>query len=269
MMVVHHDGRIPMRTNTLRSLLDTDATAVCGWVSTDSAYLAEVLSHCGYDTVCVDFQHGMFGMERAIALVQAVGAGPAVPMVRVPSHDASVIGKLLDAGAYGIICPAVDTVADAEAFASACRYPPAGLRSYGPARALLYAGDDYAEHADATVLAWAMIESATALENLDAILAVPGIDGVYVGPNDLALSLGEQPGQLRPPPRTLAALRHVAEAARAAGRFAGAFSLDAAMAAELAGVGFHMVTPGSDVGIVRQAVAERIATVRGTAAAGA
>lgn len=254
-----------MRTNTLRTVMDSGGTAVCGWVSTDSAYLAEILSHSGYDTVCVDFQHGMFGMERAIALVHAVGAGPAIPMVRVPSHDAAVIGKLLDAGAYGIICPAVDTVADAQAFANACRYPPTGLRSYGPARALLYGGSDYPQHADATVLAWAMIESATALENLDAILAVPGIDGVYVGPNDLALSLGEQPGQLRPPPATLAALRRVAEAARAAGRYAGAFSLDAAMAAELAGIGYHMVTPGNDIGIVRQAVAERIATVRGAA----
>jgi 4-hydroxy-2-oxoheptanedioate aldolase len=248
-----------MRTNTLRTVMDSGGPAVCGWIAGDGVYLAEVLSHCGYDTVCVDVQHGMFGMERAIALVQAIGAGPAVPMARVTALDAAVIGKLLDAGAYGIICPAVDTAAQAEALVDACRYPPAGLRSFGPARALLYGGADYAQHADATVLAWAMIESATALENLDAILAVPGIDGVYVGPNDLALSLGEQPGRLRPPPATLAALRRVAEA----------FSLDAAMAAELAGIGYHLVTPGNDVGIVRQAVAERIAAVRGSATAGA
>lgn len=257
-----------MRPNPLRSVLAAGEVAVCGWVSADSPYLAEVLSYSGYDTVVVDLQHGMFGTDAAIGLLQAVSAGPAVPMARVPSLDPAVIGKLLDAGAYGIICPAVDSAAQAAALVQAVRYPPTGARSYGPSRGLLYGGPDYTDHADATVLAWAMVESAAALDDLEAILAVPGLDGVYVGPNDLALSLGEPPGQLQPPPRTSAALRHVAERARAAGLWAGAFSLDAAFGAELAGMGYQLVTPGSDVGILRSAAAARIATVRGGAAPG-
>jgi 4-hydroxy-2-oxoheptanedioate aldolase len=254
-----------VRSNTLREVLEAGRVAVCGWISSDSAYAAEVLSHAGYDTVTVDVQHGMFGVDRAVTLLQAVSAGPAMPMARVPSLDPPVIGKLLDAGAYGIICPAVDTAEQATAFVRAMRYPPTGERSYGPSRGLLYGGPDYSERADETVLAWAMVESATALQNLEAILAVPGLDGVYVGPNDLALSLGERPGSVRPPARTWAALVHIAERAAAAGVFAGVFTLDAAVGAELAALGYGLVTPGNDVAILRAAAADRVATVRGTA----
>lgn len=255
-----------MRTNQLTATLRSGTTAVSAWLSIDSPYLAEVLSHAGYDCVTVDLQHGMFGLDRAVTLLQAVSAGPAVPMARCPSHDPAVIGKLLDAGAYGIICPAVDTPEAAASFVAACRYPPVGTRSFGPSRGLLYGGADYVEHADNTILTWVMIESATALVNLDAILATPGLDGVYVGPNDLALSLGESPGQARPPERTAEALAHIARTARAAGRWAGVFSADAAVARQMAGLGYHLLTPGNDVGIIRQAAAERIAVARGRAA---
>ena len=237
--------------------------AVCGWASIDSPYLAEILSYSGYDTVTVDLQHGMFGLDRAISLLQAVSAGPATPMARCPSHDAATIGKLLDAGAYGIICPAVDTAAEAAAFVAACRYPPRGNRSFGPARGLLYGGPDYLEHADGTVLTWAMIESATALDNLDAILAVDGLDGVYVGPNDLALSLGELPGRTPLPEAVRQALSRVARAARSAGRYAGVFCAEPHAAREMVELGYQLVTPGNDAGIMRQAVAERIAVVSG------
>ncbi|HVU90861.1 MAG TPA: aldolase/citrate lyase family protein [Jatrophihabitans sp.] len=258
-----------MRTNTLRQTLDGGWTAIAAWLSVDSPYLAEVLSHCGYDTVTVDLQHGMFGLDRAISLLQAVSAGPSTPMARCPSLEPATIGKLLDAGAYGIICPAVDTPQQAAAFVAACRYPPTGVRSFGPARGLLYGGADYASRADDTVLTWAMIESATALANLEAIVRTPGLDGVYVGPNDLALSLGEVPGAAEPSPAVLAALGRVLEAARAAGRFAGLFCPDAALARRMAEAGYHLVTPGNDVGVLRAAAAERIATVRGAAAASA
>src|ERR1700737_1575156 len=129
-------------------MLGSATPAVTAWVSIDSPYLAEVLSYCGYDAVTIDLQHGMFGLDGAIALLQAVSAGPAVPMARCPSHDHSTIGKLLDAGAFGIVCPAIDSAVEAAAFVSACRYPPTGRRSFGPSRGLLYGGPDYVEHAD-------------------------------------------------------------------------------------------------------------------------
>lgn len=248
-----------MRPNRLTERLAGGDTAVCGWISIDSPYLAETLSHAGFHAVTVDLQHGMFGLDRAITLLQAVSAGPAVPLARCPSHDPATIGKLLDAGAYGIICPAVDTPEQAAGFVAACRYPPTGTRSFGPSRGLLYGGPDYVEHADRTILTWAMIESRTALANLNPILATAGLDGIYVGPNDLALSLGERPGQRVPPPRTLAALEQIAAAARAAGRFAGAFAADGAMARRLAELGFGLVTPGNDAGMLKQVAADRVA----------
>ena len=251
-----------MRTNQLREVLASGSPAVTAWTSIDSPYLAEVLSYCGYDAVTVDLQHGMFGLDRAVTLLQAVSAGPAVPMARCASHDPATIGKLLDAGAYGIICPSVDTGAEAVAFVHACRYPPTGGRSYGPSRGLLYGGADYAEQADTTILTWAMIESGEALDNLEPILATPGLDGVYVGPNDLALSLGERPGGSDMPARVVDALGRVAAAARAAGRWAGVFTLTSRAARQMVELGYHLVTPGNDVGVMRQAAAERIAVVR-------
>jgi 4-hydroxy-2-oxoheptanedioate aldolase len=252
-----------MRANRLRDVLTTGGSAVTGWVSVDSPYLAEVLSYCGYDAVTVDLQHGMFGLGRAVTLLQAVGAGPAVPLARCPSHDPATIGKLLDAGAYGIICPGVDDAAQAAAFVRACRYPPAGYRSFGPSRGLLYGGPDYLAHADATILTFAMVESARSLTNLESILATPGLDGIYVGPNDLALTLGEVPGAGHPSAQVLDALHRIAEATRAAGLWAGVFCADPPMARQMIDIGYQLVTPGTDVGILRAAVRQRIDATRG------
>lgn len=252
-----------VRTNRLRQTLERCEPAVSAWMSMDSTYLAEVLSYCGFDAVTVDLQHGMFGLDRAVALLQAVSAGPAVPMARCSSHDPATIGKLLDAGAYGIVCPSIETAAQAAAFVSACRYPPSGARSYGPSRGLMYGGADYFAHADATILTWAMIESADALENIDAIAATPGLDGVYVGPNDLALSLGESPGQPQAPPTVATALERIVQAAHNAGKWAGVFCADAYVAHQMIELGYRLVTPGNDVGIMREAASERVAISRG------
>ena len=256
-----------MRASTVRALLADGRTVVNGWLSADSAYAAEALSYAGFDAVTVDLQHGMFDLGSALSLVQAVSAGPAMPMARCPSLDPAVIGKLLDGGAYGIICPSVDTAEQASAFVAACRYPPTGRRSFGPSRGLLYGGRDYVDQADDTILAWAMVESVEALANLDAILATPGLDGVYVGPNDLALSLGLRPGTAAPPPEVDEALARILSAAQRAGVATGIFSATAAGAAEMAGRGWNLVTPGNDIAILKEAAAARVATVRGSAPA--
>lgn len=254
-----------MRVNRMRELLPSGTPVVNAWVSTDSPYLAEVLSHAGFDCVTVDLQHGMFGVDRAVALLQAVSTGPAVPIARCPELNPATIGKLLDAGAYGIICPTVDTAEDAERFARACRYPPRGTRSFGPSRGLLYGGPDYTDHADDTIMSWAMIESQQALDNLDAILAT-SIDAVYVGPNDLALSLGERPGGAQPGPKATQAMAHIATAAREAGKFAGAFCADATVARQMIELGYSMVTPGNDIGMLRTIATERVAAIKGSSA---
>lgn len=252
-----------MRPNTLRALLEAGGTAVNAWMSTESRYLAEVLSHAGYDAVTVDLQHGMFSLDAAIGLLQAVSCGPATPLVRCATLHEAEIGKLLDAGAYGVICPAVDSVEDCRRFVAACRYPPAGRRSYGPSRGLLYGGPDYVEHADDTVLTWAMVESAAAYDALDGLLGVPGLDGIYVGPNDLALDLGLRAGTADIPDPVLERITTVVEASHAAGRWVGVFCSGGPQARMLADLGVDLVTPGNDVGLVRAAAAERLAAVRG------
>lgn len=253
---------VTMRPNALRSLLEEGRTAVNAWMSTESRYLAEVLSHAGYDAVTVDLQHGMFSLDTAIGLLQAVSCGPATPMARCSALDAAEIGKLLDAGAYGIICPTVDSAADCRAFVAACRYPPTGRRSYGPSRGLLYGGSDYVDNADTTVLTWAMVESRRALECLDDILATPGLDGIYVGPNDLALDLGLRAGSADIPNEVLRHLETIVAACRAGGRWVGAFCSDGGQGRILADLGVDLITPGNDVGLVKAAAAERIAAVR-------
>lgn len=252
-----------MRVNKVRELIEQGTVVVNGWVSCDSAYAAEVLSHSGYDTVTIDLQHGMFGLDGAVRLLQAVSAGPAVPMVRASGLHEAEIGKLLDAGAYGLICPSIDTAEQCAALVAACRYPPVGTRSFGPARGVLYGGPDYVDGANDTVQVWAMVESATAMANLAEIVAVPGLDGIYVGPNDLALSLGVAPATVPVAEPVMAALGEVLAAAHSVGVAVGAYCADAGMARQLADDGFDLVTPGNDVVLLRDGVRARLAAIRG------
>ncbi len=251
-----------MRPNVLREAVAEGRTAVNAWVSSGSPYAAEVLSHVGYHSVTVDAQHGMFGRDSVVALLQAISTGPAVPMARPSSLDFAEIGWLLDAGAYGIIAPSVDSPALARELVDACRYPPSGRRSFGPSRGLLYGGADYQSAADDTVLPWAMIESAAALDSLDEIAATPGLFGLYVGPNDLALSLGERPGGGIGGVVGEAAHR-VVKVARANGLASGLFCADGAEARKWAQAGFNLVTPGNDVSLLRDAATQRLHAIAG------
>jgi len=152
-----------------------------------------MLAAVGWDSVTLDMQHGDIDYRDAVGIFTAVAGTPAISMVRVPWNDPALIMRLLDAGCYGIVCPMVNTAAEAQTFVGACRYPPAGYRSYGPGRAMLYAGRDYFQHANDTILTVAIIETEQAVRNLDSILATTGLDAVYIGSVDLAISLGKPP----------------------------------------------------------------------------
>ena len=252
-----------MRPNRLRELLGTRSLAVNAWLSNGNPYTAEVLGQCGYDAVTVDLQHGMFGVESAIACLQAISATPAIPIVRCRSKDAEDIGHLLDAGAYGVICPSIDSVDDAARFVAACRYPPTGRRSFGPSRGLLYGGTDYASYANDTVLTIGMIESPLAIERIDDILAVDGLDAIYVGPNDLAVTSGwDMLGNGLTPPALADGLQHIIGRAMAADVPAGIFALTGEQAVQFAGWGYRLITPGNDVGLLRAESTRRIAMLR-------
>ena len=236
------------------------------WLSIGSSYAAEVIAHQGFDAVTVDCQHGMMDFGTAVAMLQAISSTRAVPFVRPSENDAAEIMRLLDAGAYGIICPMVSNRADAQRLVQCCRYPPAGTRSFGPARGLLYGGPDYLEHANEEILVLAMIETAEGLENVDEIVATPGIDGVYIGPNDLALGLGRTPMAESEDVLVVEAIARIRKAASSRGLIAGIFCSGARAAAARVAEGFHLVTPGNDAGALRLVFGDAVKAIHGASA---
>jgi 2-hydroxy-3-oxopropionate reductase len=156
-----------------------------------------------------------------VGMLQAISTTPTVPVVRVPWLEPGILMKSLDAGAYGVICPMVNTRDDAARLVAWTTYAPRGTRSFGPVRALLYGGADYARHANATLVRFAMIETAQALDNLDAILSVEGLDAIYIGPSDLSLALGCKPSFDDVDPPVAQAIEHILERAKAHGVVAG------------------------------------------------
>ena len=217
-----------------------------GWLSIPSSFAAEVMAHQGWDSLTIDLQHGVVDYQTAVGMLQAISTTAVVPMVRVPWLDPGIVMKMLDAGSYGVICPMINNRAEAETFVRACRYPPRGNRSIGPIRATLYAGADYARHANETVLAIAMIETAQALDNLDAILATEGLDGIYVGPSDLGSALGCPPVLDPVEPTVTTAIEQVLQAAKKAGLWAGIHTGAPDYARRMHQLGFDFISLASE-----------------------
>ncbi len=251
-----------MRPNRLRELFAARQPAMVGWMSFASPYAAEFYGHCGFDAVAIDLQHGPIFLDAALPMLQALSASPAMPMVRCSGNNFSEIGKLLDAGAYSVICPLIQDADDARRFVEACRYPPMGTRSYGPTRGFLYGGPDYFDRANDTVVTWAMIETPESLRELDAICAVDGLDGIFVGPSDLSISLGT-----KPPPKwreapLAPALESCLKAARKAGKMAGVFCTSPDMAADMRKAGYDMLVLANDSVMLRGAAQQWLETAR-------
>jgi 4-hydroxy-2-oxoheptanedioate aldolase len=169
-----------MRENKALTTSKAGGEVVTGWLAIPSSISAELMAKQGFDALTIDLQHGAIDYSDMVPMLQAIST--------------SIIGRVLDAGAYGVICPLINTGEQARAFVRACRYTPDGERSAGPLRASLYAGSDYIKNANQTIFTMAMVESAESYANLDDILSTPGLDGIYVGPSDLALSMGESAG---------------------------------------------------------------------------
>lgn len=247
-----------MRINTIRARKAAGKPIVNAWLSIGAPYAAEAIGHRGFDAITIDCQHGMMGFDMALAMLQAVSATPAIPLVRTSGLHPAEIMRFLDAGSYGIICPMISTAEDAAALVRACRYPPSGERSFGPARALLYGGADYVDQADAQILVLAMIETRAGLDNIDAILAVEGLDGVYIGPNDLSLALGCPPAN-EPSDRVMIdAIDHIRARTAAHGLISGIFCSDGPAAARRIAEGFDLVTPGNDMGLLKAAMTQAV-----------
>jgi len=243
-----------VRSNELKAKIAAGKPVLNAWCSIASSHVAEAISHQGVDSVTVDLQHGAIEFAAAFQMLQAISTSPAIPLVRVPWNEPSIMTKVLDAGAYGIICPMIESAAEAEAFVSACRYPPLGTRSYGPNRVTFYAGSDYLQHANSELLLLAQIETRKAVENVNSILAVTGLDGVYVGPADLSLSLGASPSMTPSDPHVVSAIGQVRERARAAERIAAIHTDGARTAKQRFAEGFQFCSLPTDMRFLINAV---------------
>jgi 4-hydroxy-2-oxoheptanedioate aldolase len=249
--------------NNVKEIWASGKAVVNGWLAIPSGFSAEVLAQSGFDAVTVDLQHGVQDYLSMVECFQAMQAHPVTPMVRVPWNEPGIIGKVLDAGAYGVICPMINTREQAEAFVSYAKYPPRGARSNGPIRVGLYGeAGTYQTVANDETLAIPMIETREAVANLDAILDVPGIAGVYIGPSDLGFSHGLVPKLDRDEPEMLAIFERVIAATHKRGLHAGIHTGSAAYAARAIGMGFRLVTLLNDVSLMAMAARAGVTQIR-------
>ena len=249
--------------NKLRTLWDEGASAVNAWLGIPSTITAEIVSRQGFDAITVDLQHGINDYSSAVPMLQAMAASDATPMARVPWLEPGIIMKLLDAGALGIVCPMINTPADAERFVRYCRFAPEGDRSVGPVRAGLVHGSAYVEQANESIITLAMIETGQALAQVAEIARTQGLTGVYIGPSDLGLSLGYEAKPDQTEPVVVDAIKRILEAAKDAGIKAGIHCLAPAYAREMLELGFDLVTLGTDIRLFTAAYAEAIKALRG------
>jgi 4-hydroxy-2-oxoheptanedioate aldolase len=251
-----------VRENTLKKIWARGEAVVNGWLSIPSAFSAEVMAHQGFDSLTVDMQHGVVDYQVAVTMLQGISTTPVIPLARVPWNDPARLMKILDAGAYGVICPMINTRAEAEAMVRACKYPPRGFRSWGPVRASIYAGADYGDHANDDVVVMPMIETAEALKNVDEILSVPGVDAVYVGPSDLSLALGYKPRLDQTDQAVVDAQNMIVEACKRHNVVAGIHNATAAYALKMIAIGYRFVTLASDSRHMAAKAAEEVAVIR-------
>jgi 4-hydroxy-2-oxoheptanedioate aldolase len=249
--------------NPIKEVWRGGRTAFGLWSVVPGSFGAEILSGTGVDYVCVDQQHGIIGYDAMVPMLQAIDAGGAAPITRVLSGDPYGIMKSLDAGAWGVIVPLVNSADDARSAVAACRYPPRGVRSYGPSRAAGVIGSGDPEVLDAEVMCFVMVETREALDRVDEIAATPGLDGIYVGPSDLALSLGLTPTLEIREDEHAEAIERVREACARNGIAAGIQSPSGEWARRHAEAGFDMVTVATDASLLRGAALSELAAVRG------
>lgn len=260
-----------MRENRLRTMWKAGEAAVNGWLAIPNSFSAETMAHQGWDTLTIDLQHGVVDYQAMVGMLQAISTTPTVPVVRVPWLEPGILMKTLDAGAYGVICPMISTREDAQKLVAYTSYAPRGTRSFGPVRALLYGGPDYPQYANDTIVRFAMIETAQALDNLDDILSVEGLDAIYIGPSDLSLALGCKPTFDEVDPKAAQAIDHILARAKHYGVVAGIHNGAPEAALGRIAKGFQFVTVGSDARLMAagaQAVVGKMKAGRATHDAG-
>ena len=246
-----------------------------GWIQIPSAFATEVMAHQEWDSLTIDMQHGMVSFDQALSMLQAIAGTDTLPLARAPSNDPASIMKLLDSGVAGIICPLINTKTEAQQFVDSCLYPPEGLRSFGPLRAMMIEGSQYLLEANKSIAKIVMIETKQAIENLNDILSVKGIDGIYIGPNDLGISLGAplsvdtknklRSNELPVSEETENAISKILKVASEKNLITGIHSTSPEMSTKMIRAGFNFVTSASDERLLAagsQSVIEKLKLLR-------
>ena len=217
-----------------------------GWLSIPNSFTAEAFSKMGWDTITIDMQHGQSDYSSSISMLQAIANSNAIPFVRVPWNEPGIIMKMLDLGVIGIIAPMINSKKQCENFVSYCNYPPIGQRSFGPMRAQIIYGSDYYERANDNIISLAMIETKEAVDNIDEILSVPNLTGVYIGPGDMSSSYGKKPQfDIREDP-VFSNIKMIVTKAKEKGKIAGIHNGTTEYAKEMVNLGYQFVTVSSD-----------------------
>jgi 4-hydroxy-2-oxoheptanedioate aldolase len=243
--------------NRIRAALAEGRPSFGGWSTLGDSHAAELMGSAGFDWIIADTQHGSVTNAELVKVLQALAVTGTDAVVRIPWTDAPTIMRVLDFGAAGVIVPMVNSPEEAALAASAMRYPPLGIRSMGPTRGAFTSTE--AANEDAVLLV--MVETAEALERVDDIAAVPGVDGIFVGPVDLGLSLGLPLDWTGTSPEVLAAMDRIIAAAHKAGIFVGTVSSSPDHAKDLVARGVSFVSLGADVGYIRAGIARDAAVL--------
>jgi 4-hydroxy-2-oxoheptanedioate aldolase len=254
--------------NPLKTSWAEGRTAFGLWMTVPGSVGAEIFAGAGVEYVCVDQQHGVIDYDSMVPMFQAIRAEGAAPITRVLSNDPFLIMKALDAGAWGVIVPLVNNAEDAARAVSACRYPPRGMRSYGPVRAAHVIGSRDPEELGGEALCLVMVETREALERVEEITSTPGVDGVYIGPSDLALSLGLPPTLDVTEDAHIEAVNSIREACHRKGITAGIHAASGEWARKHAEAGFDIVTVATDAALLRAAASRELTVARGEAEPG-
>jgi len=252
---------------TLAKRLRAGETVFSGWCGLPYPLVAETLARDGFAAVTIESQHGLWDVAGILAGIAAVRQGGAAPIVRVPLNDFAMVSRALDFGAEGIIAPMINTTADAKAFAAAAKFPPTGERSWGPHRAMTLGGVSdmatYLREANDHVVTFAMIETRTALQNFDAIIRTPGIDGFFLGPSDLSIALSDGK-TVDPMSKDVDThLDTLIASAQKANKIPGAYCHSAERAAALAKRGVKFLAVSSDLSMLRAGAAAALKVIKG------
>ena len=241
--------------NPLRTAWDAGRTVINGWIATASPIALEAMMTAPWGSVTIDMQHGTADYADLLTLLPIIEKAGAAPIVRVPWLDEAAIMRTLDAGALGVIAPMINTAEDARKLVACCLYPPIGTRSFGPIRARLANRGYSVRSANAQVVPFAMIETREAVKNIDSILMVEGLGGLYIGPADLALSYGFEPGFDREERQLTEIISDILAAATNAGVPCAIHCGSPSYASRMARAGFLLTTIGSDVRFIEAAAA--------------